>query len=203
MNDGDKGKIGENCISADDLPQDTCASIKVGYWYILWCHRRTVQQMHLDTRQKPDSIFSLGTYSQVNSYEMDEQEDDVFLNGQICDETGTSRMTTVHFECCSDNDYLKENLLSIRSFEEPELCRYKIVVCLPNYGSSSLSSTSSTSTNDEKKCSLENIQSCTLNNKGDNTHYSHRNLRYAFISSKLVSNQEISWIEKSKPLDSL
>ena len=189
-------RLVDTCLSPDDIPQDTCESIKVGYWHVLWCHRNTIQQMHLDHRGKPDSIFSLGTYDTLNSDHEDEKEDEVFVNGQICDETGKSRMTTVHFECCSS----EQKKLSIRRFEEPEMCRYKLVVCLPER-KSFLSSTSSSS--NAKKCSVENLKNCALSNQGDVTHRSYPNYRYALLSSHLISSEEMTWIEEAKPMDSI
>jgi hypothetical protein len=127
-----------------------CAELTQGFWTYEVCHGREVRQFHMDMQAKakaqqlrsqgklapnvprePD--WSLGKFDESNTQQrlVPPREagaryftSHFFKNGQMCDETGSSRKTEVQYLCCDGADN------AIINVEEPAQCKYRIQVCL-------------------------------------------------------------------------
>ena len=107
---------------------NTCALLRTPeYWSYEWCHRREVRQFHEifpaegdgggdSDGAKPNAVavpirdpsWSLGKFARTETRYFEGRKErgvasvvDYFVEGQMCDETGSGRQTAVEFYCCS------------------------------------------------------------------------------------------------------
>jgi len=116
-----------------------CTVSRQGWWTYQWCHRKEIRQYHSENDGKRSQDWSLGSFDNKGRKQTatsEQFEPHFFLDGQHCDETGKTRWSEVHFDCCADdNSKVAQQAQEegeetyIRSIEEPGLCHYRFKVC--------------------------------------------------------------------------
>jgi len=132
-----------------------CAQLNKGWWHYQWCHRKHVNQFHIDSITGVlDPLWTLGVFE----YSTKDTENfitelfattpsagivDYFTNGQWCDETSAPRSVRVIYSCCWGEKPKKgvakkkvadkEISAQFVSIEESELCSYVAKICSPSF----------------------------------------------------------------------
>lgn len=140
--------------------ESTCLPLSQGYWTFEFCHRREVRQYHRDgTKLDPNwSLGSFDERGRVEraippaTLGRHYYTSHFFVDGQRCDETRRGRSTEVQFFCCpslpaqaiaqaqahasatgadpASDDELQRIDAILVSVEEPQLCKYRMQVCV-------------------------------------------------------------------------
>lgn len=143
-----------------------CGQMHKGWWSYEWCFEQTISQFHIEYDQvqnliEVDSVTDLGKFKSrsvflgpenmtPNEWAEDTPEIarvlDIHDGGAICQETGHSRKTNVHIQCCAEKiaktgkGMLHREGHQIAStvavlhdvFEDPaNVCTYNVTVCTP------------------------------------------------------------------------
>jgi len=134
----------------DALFQSNCLQKALVYWHVEWCHKRSIKQFHIaGATMRRDPEYSLGEYSLEKGSRIVDSNlnmlipgtigvrkmiEHVFTDGQRCDETKQPRSTIVSVTCCTNyhQSLGPLNRPFIASLREPEICKYEMLICVPD-----------------------------------------------------------------------
>lgn len=143
-----------------------CGQIHKGWWSYEWCFEQSITQFHIEydavkNQVQVEGVTDLGTFKSrsvqfdlmdlpPNEWSEDTPEIarvvDIHEGGGICEETGNSRKTHVHLQCCSEKVIQRRKGMLHREghqiasadaavldvHEDPDLvCTYTVTVCTP------------------------------------------------------------------------
>ena len=188
----------------------SCLTKTSSWWHVEYCYKKHVVQYHMDAQMKRNPEWSLGKFSHERDTgessavesKVKRQVEQEFINGQRCDETNSPRSSTVSLTCCAQY-HLGASLHQapfIASVREPVLCKYEIVICVPELCAipgfapkpkePATSTTSTSPTNDDAVCASGNPP------KGSPRWF------YGFDWSALIeeSSSDMTWTRTVRPM---